>query len=134
MLRRDLKDGAPRGFFCHVPVSYHRGHTIARSRERTEWAKALRLPRTTAAGRHPETRDQRAHHHESSWHRMFSGFLIGQYLLTTSTYITGVCSVAALHTLDGNNPLQFSGTWYCIAQMCVPSQESGRRGDRTPCA
>ena len=39
----------------------------------TEWAKALRLPWTAAAGRHTETRDRRAHHHEreSSCHRFF---------------------------------------------------------------
>ena len=40
----------------------------------TEWAKALRLPWTAAAGRHTETRDRRAHHHESSCHRFFLDF------------------------------------------------------------
>ena len=37
----------------------------------TEWAKTLRLSRTAAAGRHTKARDQRAHHHESSRHRIF---------------------------------------------------------------
>ena len=36
-----------------------------------EWAKALRLPWKVAVGRHTETRDWRAHHHESSCHRIF---------------------------------------------------------------
>ena len=47
----------------------------------TEWTKTLRLRRTAAAGRHTKTRDRRAHHHESSCHRIFSGFLMRQYLL-----------------------------------------------------
>ena len=37
----------------------------------TEWAKTVMLPRTAAAGRHRNTRDRRAHHHESSCHRIF---------------------------------------------------------------
>ena len=44
----------------------------ARSREWTKCAKALRLPWTTAAGRNTEAHDRRAHHHESSYHRIFS--------------------------------------------------------------
>ena len=40
--------------------------TRARARERTEWAKVLKLPWTTAAGRQTETRDRRAHHHENN--------------------------------------------------------------------
>ena len=36
----------------------------------TEWAKAFRLPRTAALGRHMKTRGRRAHHHKSSYHRI----------------------------------------------------------------
>ena len=69
----------------------------------TEWDKALRLPWTAAAGRHTETHDRRAHHHESSCHGIFSGFLMRQYLLTTD--VTGFCSsVAVLYTLHGERP------------------------------
>ena len=37
----------------------------------TEWVETLRLPRTSAAGRHTKTRERIAHHHESSCHRIF---------------------------------------------------------------
>ena len=70
--------------------------TRARARERTEWAKTLRLPWTKAARRYTETRDRRAHHHESKIHRIFSGFLMRQYLLPT--YVIGYCSLAVLYT------------------------------------
>ena len=51
----------------------------------TEWAKALRLPRTAAAGRSTKTRDRCANQHESSCHPVLSGFLMMQYLLPVST-------------------------------------------------
>ena len=91
--------------------------TRVQSRERTEWAKVLRLPWTTAAGRHTETHDQRAHHHEGSCYSIFSGFLMRQYLLTT--YVTGFCSVAVLYTLYGERPRNSQGRGSAV---CVPPQ------------
>ena len=44
------------------------GNHSAFERAVTEWAKALRLRRTAAAGRHMKTRDRRGHHHESCGH------------------------------------------------------------------
>ena len=83
----------------------------------TEWAKALRLPWAAAAGRHTETRDRRAHHHESSYHRIFLWILTRQYLLTT--YIRHwICSVAVLYTLHGERPPAISRD---VAALCVLS-------------
>ena len=46
--------------------------TRAREKERADWAKGMmRPPWRTAAGRHTETHDRRAHHHESSSHVFF---------------------------------------------------------------
>ena len=74
-------------FFCGTGekgTDWKDAATGARARERTEGAKALSLPWATAAGRHAETRARRAHHRESSNHRIFfSGFLMRQYMLTT---------------------------------------------------
>ena len=83
-----------------------------RARERTEWAKELRLPSTTTAERHTETRDRRAHHHDSSNHRIFSGFFIGQALITSLVhtlldFVVWLCCMPFM----GNDPPQFSGTW-----------------------
>ena len=54
-----------------------------------------------AAGRHTETHDRRAHHHESIGHRLslFSSRGSNMYLLFVS--LTGVCSVGELYTLHG---------------------------------
>ena len=99
-------------FFCPVPktarnilffATGEKGNRLEGSRNQstfegavTEWAWALRLPRTAAAERHTKTRDRRAHHHESKIHRIFSGFLMRQYLLPT--YVIGYCSLAVLYT------------------------------------
>lgn len=78
--------------------------TRARAKERAEWAKATRRPWRTAAGRHTETHDRRAHHHESSNHRFFLDVLRGSstYLLFTSSLFFVV--LAELYTLHGERP------------------------------
>ena len=78
--------------------------TRARAKERAEWAKATRRPWRTAAGRHTETHDRRAHHHESSNHRFFLDVSRGSstYLLFTSSLFFVV--LAELYTLHGERP------------------------------
>ena len=98
-----------RGAFCFLGRA-RRGTdrkgaaTRARAKERAEWAKATRRPWRTAAGRHTETHDRRAHHHESSNHRFFLDVSRGSstYLLFTSSLFFVV--LAELYTLHGERP------------------------------
>ena len=75
----------------------------------TEWAKILRLPRTAAAGRHTKTRDRRAHHHESSCHRILFWIFdaVPFWLHTSLDFVAWLCCIP----FKGNDPPQFSGTW-----------------------
>jgi hypothetical protein len=73
--------------------------TRARGKERAEWAKAMRRPWRTAAGRHTETHDRRAHHHESSNHRFFLDFYEA-VVLTSLVFV----ELVELYTLHGERP------------------------------
>ena len=78
--------------------------TRARAKERVEWAKATRRPWRTAAGRHKETHDRRARHHERSSHRFFLDFYRA---IAPAIHVTGLCSVRRVvcpswRTVPGN--------------------------------
>ena len=97
--------------------------TRARAKERAEWAKATRRPWRTAAGRHTETHDRRAHHHESSNHRFFLDVLRGSstYLLFTSSLFFVV--LAELYTLHGERPPAIRRDVVLIAAPCQTVRE-----------
>ena len=65
----------------------------------TEWAK---LSWTATSGRYTDTRDRRAHYHESRCHRTF--FRIFDETAVPVDYIRGFCSVAVLYALHGERP------------------------------
>ena len=96
--------------------------TRARSRERTEWTKAQRLPWTTAAGRYTETRDRRAHHHESSCDRIFFWIFDEavpvDHIYASLDFVVWLCCIPFM----GNDPPQFSWTDVVYSAVCVLSQ------------
>lgn len=56
-------------------------------KEQAEWVnKAMRRPWRTPAGRHTETNDRRAHHHENSNHREFLGLFMRQCLYVVTVF------------------------------------------------
>ena len=85
-------------FFLGTGEKGNRGEgseTRAGVRERTEWAKALRLPSKTAAD--TETGNRPAHHHESSNHRGGAFWIFYEAVpVDYISYVTGICSVAVL--------------------------------------
>ena len=76
--------------------------------ERTEWAIALRLLSTRAAGRHTETRGRRAYHDESSNHLFFLDFdqAVPVDYIRDWIFVGWLCCISFM----GNAPPQFSRT------------------------
>ena len=80
-----------------------------------EGAKAMRRPWRTAAGRHTETRDRRAHQHESSKHRLF--WILHEAVLLFATLYFFVV-LAEVHTLHKEqSPTILNDVVYGIAVL-----------------
>ena len=121
-----------RGAFCFLGRA-RRGTdrkgaaTRARAKERAEWAKATRRPWRTAAGRHTETHDRRAHHHESSNHRFFLDVLRGSSTYPLFTASLFFIVLAELYTLHGERPPAIRRDVVLIAVLHLVRQSGKNR-------
>ena len=91
--------------------------TRARAKERADWAKAMRRPWRTAAGRRTETHVRRAHHSREQQSCFSSDcFTWQEYVLVI--HDAGLCSVdeSYMCTSMGNYPRNYQGrgkSWLC---------------------
>ena len=90
--------------------------TRLRAEERTDWAEVMRRPCRTAARRHTETHDRRAHHNESS--------VIGFFFTSMA-----LVKLAGCVPFMGNNPRNCHGRGI-MALLNVLSKSPARHGDR----